>query len=140
MGSGDKVELGKAGAFDTEIYGGGDEKDSYITELPTADEEAALEAASLGGGSHPATKNAVKASKSLLEQGAGLDEGHDPFQQYRESGGSGLVNTRISDREGEVCVFDVVSPFFDMCIVCLCCSTDNRGSTECFLLIEVQKM
>ena len=80
----------------------GDGKDGYANELPAAAEEEAREAASSGGGSHPATKNAVKASKSLLEQGAGLDEGHDPFQQYRESGGSGLVNTRISDREGEV--------------------------------------
>jgi hypothetical protein len=101
MGSADKVALGKAGAFDTDIYSG-DGKDGYANELPTAAEEEAREAASSGGGSHPATKNAVKASKSLLEQGAGLDEGHDPFQQYRESGGSGLVNTRISDREGEV--------------------------------------
>lgn len=53
-----------------------------------------------GGASHPASRGAVNASRSVLDGGeemAGGDE--DPFASRREMGGSGLVNTRISDRE-----------------------------------------
>jgi splicing factor 3B subunit 1 len=49
---------------------------------------------------HPATRAQINADKSLLEMGTDADTGADPFAAYRESG-SGMVNTRIADREDE---------------------------------------
>jgi hypothetical protein len=100
------VGLSSAGGveFDQEIYGGS-KKTNYASSLPTEDEEREIEergATAASGGSHPATKNAITAPQSLLDMG---DDGSDPFKDYREAGGSGLVNTRISDREGEVSMY-----------------------------------
>jgi hypothetical protein len=111
------VGLASAGVeFDTEIYGNSAKK-SYASSLPTAAEEREIEegANAARGGSHPATKNAITAPKSLLEMG---DDGSDPFKDYREAGGSGLVNTRIADREGEVRYFTVF--IFRHCLLSVC--------------------
>jgi hypothetical protein len=103
------VGEGKAGLaadggkeFDQDIYGGGD-KSKYVTELATdaEQEEAEERAMARGGGSHPATRNSITAPKSLLDD-MGQGDGHDPFKQYREESGSGLVDTVIANREGEV--------------------------------------
>ena len=90
--------------LDQDIYGGTGKK-AYASSLPTEDEEREIheQGGSSGRGSHPATRNAITAPKSLLD--AGGDDGADPFKDYREQGGSGLVNTRIADREGEVSHF-----------------------------------
>ena len=49
-----------------------------------------------------ASQAGITAPRGLLDEGAGIDDGHDPFKQYQEQNGSGLVNTKIADRESEV--------------------------------------
>lgn len=54
---------------------------------------------------HPSTKKRINPSKSLLSESIGNsndDDNNSMENHYREQYGSGLVNTRISDRENEV--------------------------------------
>jgi splicing factor 3B subunit 1 len=96
---GDLVSLDSAGHFDKDIYGGKDKFEGFNRELPTEDEAALQE---FERGSHPSTKSAsVNASSEILSQMAEQNGGDDPMDSYRESHGSGLVNTKISDRESE---------------------------------------
>ena len=95
----DRAAFGAApGSFDDHIYG---KSKAEVTELPTEEEEAAAlqgdddnGSSSSGGGfrrggSHPST----------MVPDAERESG-DPFDdQTREMKGSGLVNTRVSDRE-----------------------------------------
>lgn len=69
---------------------------TVVEEEPEDDEEVVHHR---GGASHPASRGSVNAPRSVLDNGdmAGADE--DPFASRREMGGSGLVSTRISDRE-----------------------------------------
>ena len=97
---GELVGLNSAGKFDTDIYGNADKYAGFVRELPTAEEDAEKEEeeslAMEARGSHPATLNSV-APKSQ-----GADTSQDTFERLREMSGSGMVNTRISDREGDV--------------------------------------
>lgn len=90
---------GKGQKFDTNIYGDS-EKDNYLSSLPTADEEDALDVED-NGARHPSSRQSINAPKELLEV-VGDDGADDASNNYREQYGSGLVNTRIADRESEV--------------------------------------
>lgn len=76
----------------------------------------------------------ITAPRGLLDEGAGLDEGHDPFKQYQEGGGSGLVNTKIADRESEVRAssnsanFACGLPLSSMLLRCCRCSTKRADA------------
>jgi splicing factor 3B subunit 1 len=96
---GDLVGLSdKGGHFDKDIYGGKDKYEGFMTELPTEDETYQ----EFERGSHPSTKSAsVNAGSEILSQMAAQDGGDDPMEAYREQHGSGLVNTKIADRESE---------------------------------------
>ena len=100
-----RVGLGSSGGFDQELYGGG--ASAGLTSLPTDAEERSMRraaaAAPTGGGSHPSSRSkrkSIEASREVL-RAPDADSGVDPMAAYRESHGSGLVNTRISDRESE---------------------------------------
>ena len=111
--SASRVGLGSAGVhFDQELYGGSGS--NFVAALPTDAEERALRAGAAsasasgggggGGGSRSkasrSKRSSVEASRDLL-RAPDQDSGVDPMAAYRESHGSGLVNTRISDRESE---------------------------------------
>eukprot|EP00617_Octactis_speculum_P010595 CAMPEP_0185775084 /NCGR_PEP_ID=MMETSP1174-20130828/81156_1 /TAXON_ID=35687 /ORGANISM="Dictyocha speculum, Strain CCMP1381" /LENGTH=1383 /DNA_ID=CAMNT_0028462555 /DNA_START=24 /DNA_END=4175 /DNA_ORIENTATION=+ len=88
---GERVGLTSKGAFDSDLYGADKPFHTEIEDIaPDADDEA---------GNHPATRASINASKGLLEQGTDADTGIDPFAAYKEQ--SGMVNTRIADRESE---------------------------------------
>lgn len=101
------IEFGAAGAYDEAYFGASVGEDAYVSELPTAEEERRLlegddarireedEAMDEGRQScHPSSR----VSRQMAEYNEGSD-GNDPFCG-RESG-SGLVNTRIEDRESD---------------------------------------
>ena len=84
---------GQGDDFDSTIYGSID-KQQYLSSVPgdfDEDEEDGIIA------SHPS-------SKKVHEQREKIEESEsEPLDgKYREQFGSGLVNTRISDRESEV--------------------------------------
>lgn len=101
-GSSRGVKLGTGVVYD-DIYAGGAENTEYISELPTLDEEKRMHEADVRAkedmeeldegreSNHPSTL----ASRIGNNKDNGEDE--DPFANA--TGGSGLVNTRISDRE-----------------------------------------
>ncbi|CAM9137757.1 unnamed protein product, partial [Phaeothamnion confervicola] len=82
------------GAFDQEIYGGGDRFAGFAnTELEDDDEGD-----DRGGvASHPSMRAAIEAPRNLLR--AGVEDGKDPFAEHRK--GAGLANTVIAQRESE---------------------------------------
>uniref|UniRef100_H3G976 Uncharacterized protein n=1 Tax=Phytophthora ramorum TaxID=164328 RepID=H3G976_PHYRM len=86
------VGLSSTGQFDQDIYGaaGGERFAGYSA---TVTEEEDVDASAEDHRSRP---------KPVAMQGGGdglIDENYDPFAEARESNGSGLVNTRIVDRE-----------------------------------------
>jgi splicing factor 3B subunit 1 len=93
----ERIGLLSKGGFDSDIYGGGigargDLAGEVVEEME--DDDAGPTA------NHPATRAQINADRSLLEMGTDADTGADPFAAYRDSG-SGMVNTRIADREDE---------------------------------------
>ena len=86
-------------------YGGRSEedKDQYDSYLPAPleedDEENNTGASSFSG---PRSTKPINPSKELLN--STLDDADDSelINRYKEQNGSGLVNTRIADRENEV--------------------------------------
>ncbi|KAI2513475.1 hypothetical protein MHU86_949 [Fragilaria crotonensis] len=66
-----------------------DDVQEYVSELPTVDEEE-TEADEGRISSHPSTMMATRSDRA---------EEHDPFKDHES--GTGLVNTRIADRESE---------------------------------------
>lgn len=99
------VKLGTGIVYD-DVYaaGGGDDDGQYVSELPTLDEERRMHADDVRAredledldegrvNHHPSTLAAGRGTKN-----DGNDDGEDPFANA--DGGSGLVNTRIADRE-----------------------------------------
>ncbi|POM61455.1 Splicing factor 3B subunit 1, partial [Phytophthora palmivora] len=89
------VSLSSTGQFDQDIYGssGTDRFAGYsatVTEEGDEDEQQTED-------HHSRSKNT---SKAPHQGGDGLiDDNYDPFAEAREANGSGLVNTRIVDRE-----------------------------------------
>ena len=92
-GEGDRVAL-TANSLDKEVYGS--DMTQFTSEIQDdvgSDDEAP------GVGNHPATKRAsINADRSILDQGTDADAGDD-MAAFRER--SGVVNTRIADRETE---------------------------------------
>jgi splicing factor 3B subunit 1 len=87
---GDRIGLMSKGGFDSEIYG--NQTSAFSTEV--MDDEMVDDDA---GANHPSTRASINADRRILDQGTDADSGADPFAAYREE--SGMVNTRISDRE-----------------------------------------
>jgi hypothetical protein len=84
--------------FDTELYGSADRR-GYAHEI--ADEEPDQGDEDVGArGRHLAHRVKAEALEAAAAGGAGSD--YDSLREYRESGGSGLANTRIADREDAV--------------------------------------
>lgn len=98
------VKLGTGVGYD-DVYAGGGDDSEYVSELPTLDEEKRMfaegsrarediEELDEGRASnHPSTLASTKAGGKKEDNG----EDEDPFANA--TGGSGLVNTRIADRE-----------------------------------------
>ena len=109
----DKVAFGKSGGFDEDVYGGHTRGgDAYATEVMDFDEDAATGGGGGGSGggggggggssSHPASRSSINATREQMSLGGGGGADDDDaalMNRYREAGGSGLLNTRISDRE-----------------------------------------
>jgi hypothetical protein len=95
------VGLGtKADGFDSNIY---EDESQYISALPTEQEEREFEELENDVDSyHPSSRNRTKAPKDLIEGSVKSTDDTSSIMGYREQFGSGLVNTRISDRESEV--------------------------------------
>ncbi|RLN49617.1 hypothetical protein BBJ28_00002632 [Nothophytophthora sp. Chile5] len=91
------VALTAAGAFDQEIYGaGGDRFAGYSATIADEGDDAEEKE----GDETAASRSTKTANKTATQGGDGLiDDSYDPFAEAREANGSGLVNTRIVDRE-----------------------------------------
>jgi len=93
----------KGGGFDSDIYGEED-RSAYNQFLPPNDlmEDDDEDAGGGGGGStHPSSRSRINPSRALIDASLGA-ESELSEHAYREQYGTGLVNTRISDRESEV--------------------------------------
>uniref|UniRef100_K3WVF4 Uncharacterized protein n=1 Tax=Globisporangium ultimum (strain ATCC 200006 / CBS 805.95 / DAOM BR144) TaxID=431595 RepID=K3WVF4_GLOUD len=96
----DRVGLASAGKFDADLYGdsGNDRFAGYsaaVVEDGDDDDDDANEMASLRQARGAAPTQKQKAGDGLI------DDNYDPFATAREENGSGLVNTRIVDREND---------------------------------------
>ena len=93
----DRVSLTGQGQFDADIYGNGGGKEQYMSAV--VDEEEDEEE---GGHLHPSTRRArINPSRSLIDDSIQGSAEEVNENEYREQYGSGVVNTRISDRETE---------------------------------------
>jgi splicing factor 3B subunit 1 len=98
--AGDRVSLTGSGLFDAELYGGADKSQYSSTLLDEEEEEEEEEEGSRGeSGRHPSRRVGVNPSRSLIDDSIRSSEDGVNEDQYREQYGSGVVNTRISDRE-----------------------------------------
>ena len=92
----------KNSEFDTEIYGDGNEEGQYLQTLPTEEEENGDDD---DEHMHPSTKSRLSTAREILDENMNSN-GDSSMASYREQFGSGLVDTRISNRESEVWIFD----------------------------------
>mmetsp|Transcript_26884 Transcript_26884/g.45370 ORF Transcript_26884/g.45370 Transcript_26884/m.45370 type:complete len:1276 (+) Transcript_26884:130-3957(+) len=87
----DRVSLTGRGQFDTDIYGNDNNKEQYVTTLEEEEEDDEP---------HPSSRRArINPSRSLIDDSIRGSEDAVQESEYRERYGSGVVNTRISDRE-----------------------------------------
>lgn len=114
---------------------------TIMDEEPEEDEEVVHHRG--GGASHPASRASVNAPRSVLEGGeeVGAQDGDDPFAARREAGGTGLVNSKIADRESEYqarrrnqmvrsrggCPRGEAQGRFRSIVVTFCCNTSRFG-------------
>ncbi|GLE02670.1 hypothetical protein PINS_up011511 [Pythium insidiosum] len=98
----EKVALSSTGHFDQDIYGSSDKFAGFSTtvvedgDLDDADDDSRERAAlRKGRGFH------ARGSEDPAVDAGLVDADHDPFAHAREANGSGLVNTRIADREND---------------------------------------
>lgn len=122
----ERISLSSTGHFDSDIYGDVD-KNQYVSSIPFDDEEDEEDRMEY---SHPSTRKRINPSRSLINESLGEDDG-SMENHYREQYGSGLVNTRIADRENEVCQFYFISDF---------CSTKLVVVIECYHPKEVMHL
>jgi len=104
-GGGRGLKFGTEVVYDDAYAGAGSGESEYVSELPTLDEERRMHAKGVGEreemenldegrvSNHPST---LAASRKSAE-----DNGDDVDPFANATGGSGLVNTRIADRESE---------------------------------------
>lgn len=103
MAEEDRVGLGEAGRLDQDIYGAAEAAGGYAGEVVevNSDDEGGDDTG-VAGGSHPATRwGAAKDDTGVADNGTEGPSSEDPFAAHREANGSGLVDTRISNRESE---------------------------------------
>ncbi|KAG1706827.1 Splicing factor 3B subunit 1 [Phytophthora capsici] len=88
------VSLSSTGQFDQDIYSGTDRFAGYsatVTEEGDEDEQQQKK---------PDDHHSRSRQRSVAQASDGLiDDNHDPFAEASETNGSGIVNTRIADRE-----------------------------------------
>ena len=95
----DRILLGaKSHGFDTNIYGNVDDGNQYLQSLPTEDEENGDDD---DEHMHPSTRSRISTARDILDENLNSNDGN-VMAGYREQFGSGLVDTRISNRESEV--------------------------------------
>lgn len=98
----ERVGLTSAGKFDADLYGdsssGKDRFAGYSATILDDGDDDAEEMASLRQGR---SGGAASAQKQHANSEGLIDESYDPFASAREENGSGLVNTRIVDREND---------------------------------------
>lgn len=97
--------------FDTEIYGDSSEEGRYLQSLPLEDEENGDDDEEH---MHPSTKSRLSTAREILDENMNSN-GDSSMENYREQNGSGLVNTRISDRETEVRIVSYHAMFLVNC-------------------------
>lgn len=97
--------------FDTEIYGDGNEEGRYLQSLPLEDEENGDDDEEH---LHPSTKSRLSTTREILDENMNSN-GDSSMENYREQNGSGLVNTRIIDRETEVSIVSCYTMFLVYC-------------------------
>lgn len=83
---GERVGLTSKGQFDQDIYGTNDEFGGFDHTIGPEEDKELKE------------KHAKNSDKQKLTEGL-VDENHDPFADAQAENGSGVVNTRIIDRE-----------------------------------------
>jgi len=96
---GDRVGLTDVGKFDTDLYTSTKNKFAgYTTEIvdPADSDDDDTGVGGLGG-THPATREAMRAAGVSNE----AQRDKETLQYYKETGGSGLVDTKIANREDE---------------------------------------
>ena len=103
----DRIALNSRGQFDSDIYGGSDDKGKYMTSLPAEDDDLDNDDYD-NQAVHPSTRARINAPRALLDLPLDGGESNDITAQYREQFGSGIVNTRIADRESEVNILTTI--------------------------------
>ncbi|GAB9468557.1 Splicing factor 3b subunit 1 [Globisporangium polare] len=94
----ERVGLTSAGKFDADIYGSAGPSAAYSSTIVEDGDDDDDD----GGVAETAAPKAASHKQSSSDNGNGLiDENYDPFAASREENGSGLVNTRIVDREND---------------------------------------
>lgn len=93
----ERVGLTSAGKFDADIYGGAGPSAAYSSTIVEDGDD---------DDDDNGVQETAKASKQMSNDNGGggsglIDENYDPFAASREENGSGLVNTRIVDREND---------------------------------------
>ncbi len=104
----DRILLTGRGQYDKDIYGDSDERQSYASSVPLDNEEEESEDIN----SHPSSRIRINGSRSLIDESLGPSDDSTQNNFYRENFGSGIVNTRISDRESEVFNRDIFKVLF----------------------------
>jgi hypothetical protein len=97
-GQSERIGFGVQGEFDSDLYGRPD-KETYLAALPADEEEDDDDQMEMR---HPSTRNRINPSQRLISETMTSSDDGSMDSHYREQYGSGLVNTRISDRENEV--------------------------------------
>lgn len=97
-GHSDRIGFGVQGEFDSDLYGQSD-KSTYLESLPADEEEDEDDEMEMR---HPSTRNRINPPQRLISDTMTSTDDGSMDSHYREQYGSGLVNTRISDRENEV--------------------------------------
>jgi hypothetical protein len=108
--SGDRALLAGRGQFDKDIYGA-DDKELYVSSISASNDDGDSEEHQPGLGA-PIPSRRQPLAGFLSDDGPDVDASY-----YRENNGSGLVNTRIADRESEVSIRFLSKLFFNFIFI-----------------------
>jgi len=86
VAEGDRIGLMSKGAFDSDIYGAG-QQGGFASEVQEFTEEDDAPTAN-----HPSTRASINADRSILDAGTDADSGVDPFAAYRSEVGLPLCD------------------------------------------------
>jgi len=96
----DKERVAFGGSSEDGVYGGdGIDRSQYLSTAPAFDEDEEFEQKSAMYTESWRQSSRIEGRRELMDTG---DEDDVDLKAYREQNGSGIVNTRISDRESEV--------------------------------------